>query len=175
MVGNYSSNTIRNIEDAHDKSLSITEKVEPKEIIDLFRKNKGQKVKALKDENYATLLNLMNILIEKGKAILLGVEDKDKNLLTAAFFIKHPNRFIFLFSGNSEKGRECKSMFFLIDSFIEKHANSGYLLDFEGSNDKGLTRFYAGFGGRKTAYYTYLVNRLIFPFNLFYAIYRNNS
>ncbi len=51
-------------------------------------------------------------------------------------------------------------MFFLLDRFIAKYANTDTVLDFSGSNDADLARFYNGFGAEKEVYYRVVKNRL---------------
>ncbi len=51
-------------------------------------------------------------------------------------------------------------MFFLVDHVIGQQAGSGRILDFEGGNDSGVARFYAGFGARETTYPALRINRL---------------
>ena len=53
-------------------------------------------------------------------------------------------------------------MFYLIDRFIARHAASDTVLDFAGSNDEQLARFYAGFGSEKETYIRIVKNRLPF-------------
>ncbi len=55
---------------------------------------------------------------------------------------------------------------FLIDSFIRQNAGKNITLDFEGSNDLNLARFYKSFGSKECAYQQVKINRLPFPVNL---------
>ena len=43
-------------------------------------------------------------------------------------------------------------MTFLIDQVIRKYAGQSLTLDFEGSDDDNLARFYQGFGSRPVSY-----------------------
>ncbi len=168
----FSSNTRRNLHEAKGNHLTVVEGIPSQNIIDLFRKDKGKEIRSFKENDYKTLHQLMNHILDKGKAISLGVNDANNQLLAGAFFVKHNNRYIFLFSGNSDEGRDAKAMFFLIDYFIRKYSNEDLILDFEGSNNHGLARFYSSFGAKKIQYKTYFANRLFFPLNLLFMVYR---
>ena len=57
-------------------------------------------------------------------------------------------------------GRENRAMFFIIDKFIEEHAQTHLTFDFDGSNDPNLARFYKGFGSTEIKYPRLEINRL---------------
>ena len=69
---------------------------------------------------------------------------------------------IFIFSGANEEAKEKGAMFFLLDSFIKENAQKNITLDFEGSNDENLARFYKGFGSKECVYLHLRRNRLPF-------------
>ena len=58
-------------------------------------------------------------------------------------------------------------MFAILDHGIGKYADTGLILDFEGSEIKGIARFFAGFGASPVYYNTLKINRLPFPYSLF--------
>jgi hypothetical protein len=74
--------------------------------------------------------------------------------------MKFKNRLIFLFSGNSKEGKDSGALFFLLDAVIKMYANSGFVLDLEGSQNDGLKRFYEGFGATEENYRHYKCNNL---------------
>jgi hypothetical protein len=47
---------------------------------------------------------------------------------------------------STAEGKQKQSMSFLLDKFIELHAEKELVLDFEGSSLSGIARFYAGMG-----------------------------
>lgn len=65
-----------------------------------------------------------------------------------------------MFSGNSQRGKDVGALFFLLNSVVKKYAKSGFMLDFEGSQNEGLQRFYKGFGATEENYRFYKVNNL---------------
>jgi hypothetical protein len=93
------------------------------------------------------------MLIHKGMSKIYSVSSSENNLIASALFVRDTHRHIFLFSGLSEEGKQKGAMPFLIDSFIQEHSGNNITLDFEGSNNENLARFYGSFGAEKNAYY----------------------
>jgi hypothetical protein len=54
-------------------------------------------------------------------------------------------------------------MTFLFDNVINEFAGTQVVLDFEGSNDENLARFYRGFGAKEVYYKVLKYNMLPFP------------
>lgn len=156
---NYHANTKRNLAKAENNGLEITNETGLSEIIGLFRANRGATVKVWGDAEYTRLLRLADAASRLQAAFLVGVT-KNAELLCGALFLKKANRITFLFSGNSEAGKENQAMTFLLDAVIQKFACQPMVLDFEGSDDDNLARFYLGFGGTETKYPSYTYNNL---------------
>jgi hypothetical protein len=108
------------------------------------------------------LQQLIYVMIYRGRAKIWGAYNHRNTLLAGAVFIKSKNKWIFLFSGTSAEARQLGAMPFIIDRFIMNHASSNNTLDFEGSNDANLARFYQSFGAKRCSYYHYYNNRLPF-------------
>jgi len=159
----YSSNLKRNLKKAEKNNITTIQNIKPDEIINLFKENRGKKIKTLTDKSYQRLSRLIYVLIHRGQAQIWGSYNDTNELIAGAFFIKNGDNWVFLFSGTSEKARKNSAMPFLIDTFIKNNANSKAILDFEGSNDKNLARFYKSFGAKRTTYYGYRQNNLPFP------------
>lgn len=171
LYSSYSTNQKRNIKKALKNNLYSIKGVKPDEIIRLFRENRGTNVDKWSDKNYIVLKRMMYSAIHKGVGVTYGVYGDHNQLYTSAFFLMQGKRIIFLFSGTSAEARNTGALSFLIDQMIQKYASSGWVLDFEGSNDHNLARFYKGFGAKKTIYYTLAVNRFNFIFTSLMRIY----
>ena len=91
-------------------------------------------------------------MAQRGYAQLRGVYTERNSLCAAAVFLKVEDRIIFLFSGLNEEGKQVAAMPYLIDSVIQQYAGKNIILDFEGSNDSGIARFYSGFGASQCLY-----------------------
>jgi hypothetical protein len=99
-------------------------------------------------------------MIYKRRAIVIGAYNEMNELSAGAFFIYSGNKVIFYFSGTTDHAKEIAAMPYLIDHFIQKHAGSHLTLDFEGSNDPNLARFYRSFGAEEVHYFHYTKSTL---------------
>ena len=161
-AGKYATNTKRNLKKALSNHLTVGTGVKPEEVVLLFRQNRGKNLAKWKDFHYLRLQHLMYMAIHKGKGIVYGVYTQENELCAGAFFLKSNNRIIFLFSGANPIAREKQAMTFLLDKVIHQFSGTQYILDFEGSNNENLARFYHGFGAREVTYYRYYLNNLPF-------------
>ena len=158
---NYHTNTKRNLAKAEENNLQLIFNVIPYHVVALFRDNRGATIERWGDTEYGTLISLGKTAQNRNSAFILGVNEKgDGEILCAALFMKANGRITFLFSGLNEKGKERQAMTYLLDQVIRKYANQPFILDFEGSDDENLARFYLGFGGVEAQYPSYSFNRL---------------
>ncbi len=160
LVKSFSKNTRRNINKAKNEGLTILDNIKPETLIELFRENRGRNITHLKDNNYKRLHRLMHSGIYKGIAGIYGAFTKENVLCGGVYFIKSNRKAVFLFSGLSDEGKKAGAMPLLINFFIEKNAVSHLTLDFDGSNDPNLARFYKSFGAKQTTYLKLLINNL---------------
>ncbi|MCF8297758.1 MAG: hypothetical protein K9J13_09470 [Saprospiraceae bacterium] len=159
---NYSSNVKRNIKKAQEQKVNISKNLKPEDVISLFRNNKGKNIKSLKDADYERLRRLIYKCIYNDKVSIYGAYSAKNELCAGAFFVESNKRAIFLFSGTSDEARENGAMSFLIDSYIKENSQKEITLDFEGSNDENLARFYKSFGAKEYYYLHIYLNRLPF-------------
>ncbi len=152
LMQTYSTNHKRNLRKAVNSGYETEKNTRMEEIIRLFRSGKGKEADSLKRKDYKVLIALAEACIKKNKAERIGVRNKEGILLAGALFIVSDGKAIFLFSGTSPAARNTGALHFLIDSFIREYSGSDLTLDFEGSNDKELARFYKGFGASEFVY-----------------------
>lgn len=152
LLNNYSENIKRNISKAVKGSLLVTENVSCKEIIQLFRSNRGNTISKLKDKDY----RVFEILCKQAKQNALlesyGIDNTHGKLIAGAIFLKSFHSYILIFSGAGEEARQVGAMSMLVDYFIRKHSGESKHLDFEGSMDENLARFYRSFGSSEVVY-----------------------
>lgn len=160
LASGYQNNLQRNIKKAAQNKLTISKQVSPEEIISLFRNNKGLDLSHLNNNEYAIIQKIASECIQKGIGEIWGAYDEFNQLVAAILWITINNKAIFLFSALSETGKKLNAMPWLIDAFIKQNSGKPLVLDFEGSNNEGLARFYSSFGAKKVIYQRYVYNSL---------------
>lgn len=152
IVKDYSQNTKRNIKKAIKHKVYVTKGVKPEPIIELFKNNRGKQITTYQQKDYQTLKRLMYKLLHKNKAEIWGAYDEHNTLCAGAFFVGSNNKAIFLFSGSNEEAKKNGAMPYLIDQFIKENSLQNMTLDFNGSNNENMARFYKGFGSKRCTY-----------------------
>jgi hypothetical protein len=158
----FSENTRRNIKKSQEAGLYIEKSRETLPSIEMFRKNKGHIYANIKDRNYETLRLLMDSLMAKEMGEIWHVKDSRGQIMAGAFFLIFEGRIIFLFSGRKDEAKDNKAMFFLFDKVIAEYSGKNMVLDFAGSNDPGVARFYYSFGAEEKKYQRIKRNKLPF-------------
>jgi hypothetical protein len=159
---NYSSNTKRNIKKSK-KLIKIDENIPVKELIRLKSENTRPRRSA---KFYIWMSTFVEQLLLKGHGKLIGAK-VDGNLVAAALFGLDNKRVYYLIPVSDNEGKELRAMFSVIDFVIDSYAGSGKILDFEGSDIKGIARFFDGFGAKAKYYHKLKINRLPLPLRFF--------
>lgn len=162
----YHKNTKRNLTKARDAGLTIMKNLKPEEIVGLFRSNRGRTISHWNTREYNRLIKLVYAGIYRGQTKLYGAYTNDNQICGGAIFFKSHEKITFLFSGVNETGRNNHALTFILDHVIREFAGGPFVLDFEGSDNPNLARFYKGFGSIETTYPGIYINRLPWPLRL---------
>lgn len=173
IYSNYNSNLKRNLKKAKEAGLQIALLNKPQEVINLFVNNRQAEDQPYTKDDFDRLQKLMFKSFQNGSGEIYGCFSVQNELLAAAYFVESNNRIIFLFSGNSPKGKTCGALPFLLDYKIQQQATSQKIFDFEGSNDTNLAQFYSSFGSEIFTYNQLRINRMNPILNLIYKIYKH--
>lgn len=157
----YSDNLKRKLRKARD--LILIENISHEPIISMFRKYRGRSIHKLDESAYKRFTALIYHCRSNGVAKIIGVSDKTNTLLCGAIFLIMKDKAILIFSAVSDVGREKSAMPWLIDGFIAHNQQKTITLDFEGSNDPNLARFYKSFGATNVPYLRIIKNKLPLP------------
>jgi hypothetical protein len=145
---NYTENCRRNVKRAQQSGIQFSDQVSIDEIITL-KKMSDQTRRG--EEHYAYVRSLFSRLATIEKIRIFGAR-YGEHLVAAAIFAFSSERAIFLLSASSERGKERRAMFLVVDRFIGLYANRIGKLDFEGSNIVSIARFFRGFGAKPEIY-----------------------
>ena len=159
----YNKRTIRNLNKAKKHHHRIFENDSPDQLINLFQENRGRKVDTLSETNYATMRQVMYVMLHKHRGYIWTIYDEHNTIIAGAFFVEIMGRIVFLFSATNDVGKKQHAMTYLLDELFIARAGDQIIFDFEGSNLKGLAEFYRGFGAQENTYYNLKVNNLPGP------------
>lgn len=161
LFSGFAENTRRNIRKAQNAGITLSRgQNNLADLIRIFKQNKGSEFHHL-NNNYYRLLARLAAAAQTHKAIkIYRAYTKENDLCGGAVFFIHHNKAYFIFSATNETALRQRAMFYLIDRFIFDHAAQGIVLDFEGSNDTNLARFYKSFGAKESVYLQLRKNNL---------------
>lgn len=148
----YSTNLKRNLKKAFNHNITICQVEHYDDVIYLFNEDKGKEVGWNKTKT-RHLSKALNVISQNAELHILHAYE-DEQLICGAIFIGFDGKWTFLFSGNSQRGKETSAMSAIIDNFIKEKCEESEYIDFEGSNNEGLFRFYSSFGATNEKYTT---------------------
>ncbi len=160
LVEAYSENTRRNIKKAEKNGVFVASQGRPEDIIQAFKDNRGRDLRSFSERDYLVLKHIIYSGMHKGQVKTYVAYTRENTFCAGGVFYNSNNKVIFLFSGMTAEARGNGAMFMLIDAFIRDHAGQALILDFEGSSDENLARFYRGFGSKECVFLRLVLNRL---------------
>lgn len=155
----YRENNQRNIKKAIQIGCQVVKTPPIEEIINLARSQMREKNELI-ENNINSFNDLYRLLKIKDQVVSYGITGPDQQLIASAVFIFDEKRAYYILVGNHPNGRTLGASHALIDAFIKDHANTKWLLDFEGSDIRNLAFFYSGFGAQLEQYPFLKWNRL---------------
>lgn len=166
LEASFSRSAKRNITKAKTAGISIKDNIDLHEIVNIHYSRFIHKIAASK-EDYGRLAKWLTLLSNKNSLFVIGAYDPYGTLLAGSIFIRFKERLTFILNGNTEKSMECGATHLLMDHCIRKHAGTGLILDFEGSDNPDFARFYEQYGAHAVHYPFVRINNLPFFFRSF--------
>jgi hypothetical protein len=158
----YHENTERNIRKAEKQGIRVVRKENVADIqraIELFLQQPMNRKHG--KERYRLQQLMHNALERKQLSLYVSVDEAD-NWLSSCIFLWQGHRAYYLLPANEPASRGSGASHALVNAFIQEHAGSDSLLDFEGSDIESVDRFYTGFGAEIRPYPSLHINRLPF-------------
>src|SRR5574344_1358449 len=168
----YAENTKRNLKKSKLQNVKIIQNSDLDSVIQLFKATRGGKKDVhYQEKDYQFLKKVGQKLIEDGflESESLYFEGK---LCGSVLWLKDGDCYYFLFSAAHVKYKAVFPLFRLIDHFIEQKAWQSIKIDFRGSNQANLARFYQSFGGVKYQYSQILFSPTTQVLTSFFKTYR---
>jgi lipid II:glycine glycyltransferase (peptidoglycan interpeptide bridge formation enzyme) len=159
----YSENLKRNLKKGNTDpltTLQITKKSSP------CSEQQSKNIKNLDDQSYKMFSRLIYQARKYNMAEISALYDSTNTLTAGAVFLIAMGRAVMIFSAVSDSGRSINAMHRIIDHFIQQHSQQNLILDFEGSNDEQLARFYKSFGATNSPYLRIRHNKIPLPTSL---------
>ncbi len=136
---------------------------DPGKAILLFKKLYSERRLAISSNGYKKFELLCRALIVKEELIIRQVTNSSNDYCSIALCLKDRNRIYFILSATTAEGRKLKANHFLIDRLIKEFCGRKLVLDFEGSDIKGIAQFYKSFGSQNQPYCFHRWNHLPWP------------
>jgi hypothetical protein len=158
----FSENLSRNIKKSEKENISVSDKGTTKSLIELFRTNRGKSIETLTETEYNIFSRLISALASKEKVKSIYAYNNRNELIAGAIFLLSQQSYIFIFSATNEEGKKAGAMSTILDTFIANYAGEKKVLDFEGSMDENLARYYKSYGSEEVVYLQIRKNNLPF-------------
>ncbi len=150
LFNNYSKSLKKRIKKAIDyNSVQIENNVE--EHLRFYLDNLVDKIKFNK-ENSLLIKKLIHKIIEKKKGNIYTTYNQNQEKTSSNLFLHSNNRIINLMGATNLLGKDIFSHHFILDYIIKENANKNLILDFEGSEIKGVQKFFQSFGAQIVYY-----------------------
>ena len=156
----YSENTKRNIKKAIKNDVFITGHARPEEIITAFRNNSHRYRVPFTENDYRVLKHLIYAGMHKGMVSIKAAYTENNDFCGGIVFYRSHKKAVWLFSGSTPEARDNGAMSLLVDAFIRENAGKELVLDFEGSTNPDLARFYRGFGSEECVFLQIEMNNM---------------
>lgn len=163
ITGKYNQNTKRNIRKSKP-SISIIKTLAVADYMNLKRNFPGVE----DDKEFQRSINIIiSTSLRRQQGIIYSAYSSENELCAAAYFLFDSKRVSYLNAVSSNIGKEFCAGHAIVDQFIQDNAEKNILLDFEGSQNPGVARFYEGFGAECEHYQHLYRNTLIWPLRIF--------
>jgi hypothetical protein len=144
----FAKNTLRNIQKAQSAELTLKFDLGIGEFTEFYAK-----VNPSPAHQRALLEKILCELAAHNALNIQACIDKKGSILAAFCLVRCQNRLFYLIPASSTEGKNLSAMFLVINSVIRQYSGQPCLLDFEGSRNEGIARFFKGFGAINRPYY----------------------
>jgi hypothetical protein len=163
----YPSITIKNIKRAKNAKLHYQYTSDYLPILKLYKKLYAERLPSFSQSDYYHFSLVCKKLSDENNLIIRKVTNSNDELVAAVILLIDRNRLYNVISCITKKGKIAQANYFLYDKLIQEFSKSKFLLDFEGSDLKGIAEFYSRFTPQNHPYPFVKMNQL-HPFIKFF-------
>lgn len=143
----------RHVQKAKKNQLHFIDLLESQVFAEFFWEHRGRLAPGFKDYHQKYLLKLTDEAMKRECGLCCGAASQTGELQAAAFLIRNGTTAYYLDGTSDESGRASGAMFWLIhQAAFLLQAQGVHHLDFCGSRNQGVARFYKGFGAELRHY-----------------------
>lgn len=163
----YDSLAIKNLKRANNAGLQFAAAPGYLPALNMYEELYSSRLPHFSSHDFIQFRSVCEKLSSEHNLVARNVTGIDNDLLAAAVLLKDGNRLYNIISCISPAGKLAQANYFLYDNLIKEFSNSNYLLDFEGSDVKGIAAFYNRFSPQNQPYPFVKINRLPAALKLF--------
>ncbi len=155
----YKNNFSKNIKRAARECFEYSTENSYETLVNLYKKLYQQRFSGVSNNDYNALKKNCNFLQKRNELVLRKVILNNK-IMATVILLKDKNRLYNVASSVTTEGKKLRANYFLYDKLIEEFAGSNLILDFEGSDIKGIADFYKSTAPTSEKYYAVKFNNL---------------
>jgi len=138
LAASYHRNCRRNVQKAIHAGITVRPGPGATVFTHYIRRHLDKKLTGSMSGFYPALNRVTLASILNGTGEIKGAYSLTGELLAVGWFITTLGRCLFQVCASTPKGRQSKAMYLLVDHMIMKHAGTGLVFDFAGSNIPGI-------------------------------------
>jgi Acetyltransferase (GNAT) domain len=156
----FSGGTIKNIKRAANRDLKYQYQGDYLPILKLYKQLYGDRLPGFVQTDYRNFSRICKLLAGQNNLVVRTVTNNQNEIIAGLIILIDNNRLYNMVSCVTPEGRKEEANYFLYNGLIKEFSKSQYLLDFEGSDIKGIADFYKGFAPYNEPYPFIKMNKL---------------
>lgn len=160
IYSSFEAVTKKNIKRSRNRELQYQYSPHYIPVLKLYKKLYAERLPFFTQNDYPNFSLVCKKLSEQNNLIIRTVRDSKDTLMAACILLIDSSRIYNIISCITNEGKIAQANYFLYDQLIKEFSKSKYILDFEGSDVKGIAEFYCRFPVKNEMYPFIKINNL---------------
>ncbi len=162
----YTSDLLKNLQKSEKRKLKYTNNLSVEDAITQFQIQYQSRIPHYNEHTFKKLNTTCIELAKHHKCFIRTVSTQESNdSISTALLLTHKKRIYLLLNTTNSIGRSFAANHYLLDQIIQEFCEEDLVLDFEGSERKGIKEFYESFQPEIQPYFQFTYNNLPFLIN----------